>query len=396
MSRARRVRRRANRRFYRCLFRLYRTLFPTPRWVGPLDWRAVERVLVIRDDRIGDMVLTTPLLSFLRDKLLHAEIDVLASPSNAPVVERDPRVARVLVHDRTWSSWLRLLPRARARGYDLIVNPITRHPHRQGLVSSLLGTRRTYKVSGWRPVRFQGLFTKVFRVPPQLTHVAESTLAVGQLAFGERATIGRRGLERYPVQMSVDSKAVERVAGFLSASGLDRFVLLNTSAAGGPWREWPPDQAAEVVRQLLERPGALSFVVVAAPGKEDRAATVARLCAHERVVVAPAMTLQDLVALVSRSSLVLTTDTALVHLASATGRPVVALYAPQHPNDVPLWLPVGVPYRTVVSSLRGSAGEISPAAITASVDDLIRELEQRGERRQATTVPVTPTTSDGG
>jgi ADP-heptose:LPS heptosyltransferase len=365
-----------NRRVYRLLFRLYRRVFPTPPWTGPLTPQLVRRILVIRDDRVGDMVLTTPLLSFLREIAPQAEIDVLASRANAAIVKHDRRIARVFINDRTWRWWVLALPRIRARGYDLIINPITRHPYRQGLVMSLLATRRTYKVSGWRPVRFQGLFTKAFRIPRRATHMAAAILAVGQLAFGRRDMLGREGMDRYPVYLPPDAESDARIAEFLVAHRLNRFVLVNVSAAGARWREWPPHQAAVVVRQLLARHEGLSVVVTRVPDKEDRAAEVSRLCGDGRVFVAPLLSLLGLIALTRRALMVITTDTALVHIASATGRPVVALYAPQHPNDVPLWLPLGVPYRAVVSALRGVVGDVAPGTVAAAADELLGEVEQ--------------------
>jgi ADP-heptose:LPS heptosyltransferase len=358
---------------YRVLFRLYRTIFPTPRWNGAIDPASVRRILVVRDDRVGDMVLTTPLLSFLRDVAPGAEIDVLASRGNAAIILHDPRVARVFVNDRTWRSWARLLPRLRARRYDVVLNPIARHPYRQGIVSSLVATRHAHKISGWRPVRFQGLFTKAFRLPPQLTHMAESILAVGQLAFGERRIAGRESLRRYPVSLAPSGEADARIDSYIAAHRLDRFVVVNVSAGAHRLRDWPPERAAAVVRDVLRRHAGLSIVVTPAPGKEDDSAAVGRLCTDERVIVSPVFSLPDLVALIRRAVAVLTPDTALVHLASATRRPIVALFAPQHPKDVPLWLPLGVPYRVLASPLGGVVADISSADVSAAFDDVMRE-----------------------
>ena len=321
------------------------------------------------------MVLTTPLFAFLRQAAPQAEIDVLASRGNAALIAHDNRIATVFVNDRTWRWWATRARHVRARGYDLIINPISRYPYRQGVVMSLLATVDTYKVSGWRPVRFQGLFTKAFRIPPRLTHMAESVLAIGQLALGDRE-IGRHALERYPLSLSADGEADARIAQFLAAYRLERFIVVNISAATDPEREWSPERAADVVRLLLERHEGFAVVITPAPRKEGPATEVAQLCNSPRVIVAPVFPLSDLVALVRRALLVLSPSTALVHLASATGRPVVALYAPQHPNDVLLWLPLGVPHRTVVSELGGVMDDILPEEISRAFDQLMHEIER--------------------
>jgi hypothetical protein len=63
----------------------------------------------------------------------------------------------------------------------------------------------------------------------------------------------------------------------------------------------------------------------------------------------------------------------------------VALYAPQHPNDLLLWLPLGVPHRTVVSELGDVMDDIAPEAISGAVDELVRQIERPGV---AKTTPV--------
>jgi ADP-heptose:LPS heptosyltransferase len=379
----RRLRRRVNRRLYRLLFRLYRRLFPTPRWTGRVPAGSLRRILIVRDDRVGDMVLTTPLFSFLREEAPQAEIDVLASRANAAIVRHDPRVAQVFVHDRRWRSWTRLLPRMRARRYDVVLNPIGRHPFRQGLVSSVLAGRRTYKVSGWRPVRFQGLFTKAFRIPPRLTHVAESTLAIGQLALGRREMIGREGLRRYPVSLPPNAESDGRIAAFIAAHQLQQFVVVNVSAGVHRLRDWPPEQAAAVASQILSRHDRVSIVVTPAPGRENDAAEVGRRCADGRVLVSPVFSLLDLIAFVRRALMVVTPDTALVHIASATGRPVIALYAPQHPKDVPLWLPLGVPYRALASGLGGTVADIPSHQVIDAFDEMVAEMKAPDETGRA-------------
>src|SRR5438874_1708810 len=93
-----RLRRRVNRWLYRCLFRFYRTVFPTAE-----DSRvrirdsSLSRVLIVRHDRVGDMIVTSPVLSFLADVAPHAEVDVLASRANAPLLEADRHVHSVFV-----------------------------------------------------------------------------------------------------------------------------------------------------------------------------------------------------------------------------------------------------------------------------------------------------------
>src|SRR5689334_24367825 len=65
------------------------------------DWRARPyRVLFLRHDRIGDMILSTGILHAIAESNPTIELDVLASPINAPVLKNEPYVHDVVIFDR--------------------------------------------------------------------------------------------------------------------------------------------------------------------------------------------------------------------------------------------------------------------------------------------------------
>jgi heptosyltransferase-3 len=374
---ASRLRRRLRRRFYRQLFRLYRVAFPTPRWVGRIDPRSLRRILVVQRGGVGDMVLTTPLLAFLKERVPHAEIEVLASRRNAAAIAGDPAVARTFVYDETWRGWVRMLALLRRRHYDAVFTGQEGKHLREALMATAIAHRGTHKISVWRPKRYQGLFTSVARIPPRATHTAERILYMGWHAFGVREPIGGAVVGRYPPRVPVDPNAEARVDQYLAARGLGAFVAVNLSAHFAV-RDWSAEPCAAFVSLVLKRHPDLSVVLTPAPGKQAVVEEVARRAASSRVILAPALPLLELVALVRRAVAVVTPNTALVHLAAACRRPVVALYAPVVPRDVALWLPIGVPYRALASALGGTSADISPELVANAFDELRREVSDRG------------------
>jgi ADP-heptose:LPS heptosyltransferase len=245
---------------------------------------------------------------------------------------------------------------------------------REAFTASLIAHRDTYKISIWRPKRYQGLLTATVRVPPSATHTAERLLFIGQYAFGINNPVRGTASGRYAPRMAADDRADAQAAAFLSAHSLTRFVLVNV-AAHFAVRDWPAGHCATFIALLLERHRDLGVVVTRPPGKEASAREVVSRLRDSRVVLAPALPLLTLAALVRRSMVVVSPDTALVHLASACRRPVVALYAPVVPSDVTLWLPLGVPYRALTSRLRGGVGEIAPQQILGALEELLREAD---------------------
>ena len=331
----------------------------------------IRRVLIVRHDRIGDWVVTSPVVAMLAELLPHAEIDVLASPVNAALVRADARIARVIVNDHSWRGWQRARRELRARDYDLILSTIYGRSLREGLVAALAGRRQTFSVSVFRPRRYQGLFSKTVRVPPSWRHMAERMLYLAQHAVRGEALSRDASTARWRMHLGTDALADDRAASFVAAHGLTDFVAVNLSAAEAN-REWPPALCAATLQLLLAAHETLSFVLTPPPGKEGAAAEVVRLCDSPRVVMAPASAqLIGLVALLRRARVVITPDTANVHLASAVGRPVLGLFT-QGPTPV-LWAPFGVPFRLVISGSRAVA-DIAPGAIARAFADLLQSL----------------------
>lgn len=368
-SPTRRIRRRLNRRFYRGLFRFYRALFRTPSWAGGIPAASLRRVLLIRDDGyVGDMAVTTPLIAFLRETAPHAEIDVLASPKTASLLSADRRVSHVFSNDRTWRGWLRLLPRLRARRYDMVFSLIFGQGLREGLIASTIARRGTYKVSVWRPKRYRGFFTMVIRPPARLLHMADQLLFLGHRALGVDPP-GAHGAARYPMRIVVDDASDMRAGAFLATHDITRFVVVNVDSTD-PWREWRPKPCTHFIATILARHSDLSVVIPPPPGKERYAEAVARSFEDGRVVVAREFGVLELMALLQRAALVVTPNTGTLHLAAACGRPIVALYTP-HSVHLERWLPWGVPYRAVLAAPGEAVSDISPQRVVEAFDDLL-------------------------
>jgi ADP-heptose:LPS heptosyltransferase len=338
-------------------------------------------VLLIRDDGyVGDMAVTTPLIAFLREAAPKVEIDVLASSKTAGLLDADRRVSHVFTNDRTWRGWLRVLPRLRARRYDMVFSLIFGQGLREGLTASMIARRGAYKVSVWRPKRYRGFFTMVIRPPASLRHMADHLLFLGHRALGADPP-GPRGAARYPMRIAVDDASDARARTFLAKHDIARFIVVNVDSTDR-WREWRPRPCVEFIAAIRARHGDLAVVIPPPPGKERYAEEIARSFDDGRVHVASGFRVLELVALLQRAVLVVTPNTGTLHLAAASGRAIVALYT-LHSVHVERWLPWGVPHRAVVGAPGEAVSDIPPRRIVTAFDELYEEIGTAAEPVQA-------------
>src|SRR5947199_6632832 len=101
----------------------------TPTTEAP-DWSSGrKRLLFLRHDRIGDMVVSTAAMRAIAESHPGIELDVLASPSNAAVIEGAPYVRNVIVFDRRDpKSFASTARRLRSEGYDAVIDCMVTAP----------------------------------------------------------------------------------------------------------------------------------------------------------------------------------------------------------------------------------------------------------------------------
>jgi len=310
----------------------------------PIDLSQIKRVLVVRLDEIGDVVLTIPMLRELRRNLPNARITLLVKPLVHNLVEHCPYVDEVLTFDvsrgpllRHWRAW-----RQTRRGFDLAVLPRWDADRYHGaFVTRLSGARWRvgYSVNVSKRKRqfnrgYDRLFTHtIFDVRPR--HEVERNLDVVRFLGG---TVRDDKLELW-----LDDQDQQRAKEFLPPG---QQPVAFGPGKGDLKRRWPAANFAELGR-VLHTP------VVVVGGKGDPQ------LGEPFINAVGQLTLRQTAALLKHCRLFVGNDSGPKHLAAAMGVPVVEINA--HPIDgSPLHLhsparfgPWGVPHQ-VLQPLRAT------------------------------------------
>jgi heptosyltransferase II len=284
---------------------------------GRADGRSGEAsgTLVVQTAFLGDVVLTTPLLAALADRF--GPVDVVTTPAAAVLLETHPAVGTVIRYDKRgadrglrglWTLGRRLRARRYARAYL---------PHRSWRSAALALLAGTAERTGFAGSPAAVTYTR--RVPrPRTGHEVERLLTLAHTDAGG----GPRPVPAVHLALTADDRAAadawlrERNVG----AG---FVAL---APGSIWgtKRWAgyPELAA-----------ALDVPVVVLGGRDDAALAdqVVAAAPGRAYSAAGTLGLRTSAALIARASVLVTNDSAPLHLATAVGTPVVAIFGPTVP-----------------------------------------------------------------
>jgi len=284
-----------------------------PRWADH-----PHRVLFLRHDRIGDMIISTGLLDAI-GATPGLVLDVLASPENAPVLRHADRIHEVIVFDRwkplTYPSMIR---RLRSGRYDAVIDCMPNAPSLTTLLLMLAsGARHRIGVSG------RGL-ESVLTIPaapiPGTVHIIEHLAALA-VPFGvDAATTDWR--PRIPLTDQEKSLAEERWHAASDGSA-GRRLLVNVSA-GKDFRFWPDERFIHAIDGVHRRDATIAVIIIGSPSDADR---VRRIAAGSSATPVRTPGIRDALALVATADFVLTPDTSIGHAAEAFRRPAVVMFS---------------------------------------------------------------------
>ena len=231
----------------RLFYRVFQWWFRRSPFEGALDPKVVKRILILRYDAIGDMIVTIPMIDYLRDLCPQAHIDVVTSPSNSQIVEHESAIHNRYVFDRTFVGFLRLFREMRQRDYDLVFSLVINKTTLAGLLSNVLGGRASVIVSFEHPER-RKLYQTWFNVQVPYER-GKDIMTLMQLHLVESVLGARVDASKYPLRLSLMSAHHEFAKQSISWM-TGRRVVLNISA-GNAYRMWSEPRNVELIRHLM-------------------------------------------------------------------------------------------------------------------------------------------------
>lgn len=283
---------------------------------APLDLPPGARILVVALRRLGDVLLTTPLIRSLRRAWPDAQIDALVFSGTAAILDGNPDLSGVIpVKPGASASESFVLIRALWQQYDLAIT--TQAGDRPTLLAIAAGRRRV----GLTEARPIGRIKRTFlhRAVPMdaRVHRVEEMLALARAM----------GIAAVPEVVCPDS-AVRR--DFIPSGG---YAVIH-AAPQFTYKRWHESGWRTLARHLADR--GLAVVASGGPGEAERRYLDALWTGTQVQRMDGALTWPELTALIRGAAVFVGADTSVTHLAAATGTPVVAIFGPTDPR---IWGP---------------------------------------------------------
>lgn len=370
-------------------------------------WHDARRILAIRLDNLGDVLMTTPALRALRAAVPGRHVTLLTSSSAAVLAGHLPVADAVWGYDAPWVKHglpapdvavdLGMIEQLRRGRFDaaVIFTVYSQSALPAALMCRLAGIPLC--LAHCRENPYQLLSDHVTesephqRVRHEVARQLDLVATVGAVPQDTSLAFDVRALDRQMLRARL-----RHVSGSQQRD-IGRWLMVHPGATAAS-RRWPPERFGAVAARL-----APEFDGIAVTGSATEQVLVDTVCAYagpKAVPLAGALTLGELGALIEQADLLVANNSGPVHLAAALGTPVVDLYALTNPQHTP-WqvphrvlhanVPCGYCYRSVCQTpghpcLSGVSVEDAVAAAHSLLDEVRSDGAAGGKRTDASPI----------
>jgi ADP-heptose:LPS heptosyltransferase len=331
-----------------------------------------RRILCLRLERIGDLIMTIPAIAELRALAPESTVDLVVGSWNREIAATIRDIDRIDTIDAAWLARdsdgrgpLALMSEARrwrSRHYDLAIN--FEPDIRSNLLLAASGATR---IAGFASGGGGALLDLALDYDP-CAHTTDNAIALVRAAMGSSASVAGSSMLALPEAARVEAARLLRA--------LPPAARIGIHASGGrAVKQWPETRFAQVAARLIADRDAVIVLTGAAGDRaqvdlvksELPADRVLDLCGHADLVV--------LGAVLAELDLLVTGDTGPMHLAHAVGTPVVAVFGPSDPAR---YAPRGTRHRIVRIDLPCSPCNrirLPPARCTGHTPDCLAGID---------------------
>lgn len=295
----------------------------------PLDFSKISNVLVVRSDRLGDVVLSTPVYESLKASFPHLKITAMVNPIQGGILEDNPNLHKIILMRRR--RFWRAIRDSRKEKFDLTITLNKKFSatatffalcSNAKLMAGYLHPQNPWKYNIWIPIE----------TPPR--HEIENNLAL----------LEHMGVPKIISQPKVyfNKRENSKIAEIMNSSSRERpLILVKTGTRIAEWG-WQWEKFQTVIEHILKNKIA-DIWLINGPGEEaGLISEISKMDFKPRLL--PLLKTKELALLIQQCDLLFCNHTGIMHLASAVEKPVCVIFkhgeiqrwGPRHPKSVVL------------------------------------------------------------
>jgi len=293
-----------------------------------------NKILIVRTDRLGDVVLSTPVIRNLRLAFPKSHIAFLCRPYTRSALEGNSDLDEVIVYDKyreqksLWAS-IKFSLYLRKKKFDLA---LILHPtNRAHLITFLAAIPQRV---GWDK-KLGKLLTKRIKYTKQEGKKHESEYTLDLLRELDIS------IEHTDTYFPIRSKAKAAVEQLLKGEGVgwsDKFIVIHPSASC-PSKRWPQESFQKVIKLLREK---VDFKIIVITSQSEREFGEGLVRDSGVIDLRGRLSISELGALLKQAALFISNDSGPVHIAASFNTPVISIFGRDDPGLSPLrWGPRG-------------------------------------------------------
>lgn len=322
------------------------------------------KILITQLGRIGDMILLTPMFSLIKEKYPNCCIDVICGTKNHPVIRFNPHINHIHIFDKSPLKLVRLFVNIRKNKYDFYIDPKDHFSRESSMLAKIIQAKNKIgliydeKSSFNLPIPNNEENKGKHYTLKILNPLAYLDIDISQTYY------------KPVIYESPDSIAYFKE--FQTENSFGKYIVINISASQKR-KMWDKDKWVELINLMNQNSKlkSFNFVISSAPSELTELNYIIQNT--RKILHYKSRNLLDVVSLIKNSDLLITPDTALVHIAAAYNIKLIGLFA-NNPLFYSMFHPLSDCYEAVMTP-EGSE-IINDISVNQVFDSLIRISEK--------------------
>ncbi len=314
------------------LLKIFLLFNPIKKNMGKIELTENSKALLIRLNRVGDALVTTPFIRKLKT-FSNCNISILADKKNSFVFENNPNITEVIQFEKGFSATKKIIKKLNKKNFDVVIDL---HDDTSTTVSFLISLLKIKHKLGFKKESSNLYTNKVVRPNPKTTHIIDRLDAL----FTETNIPQKND---FNIEYNYDKKAQSFAENLIKENFNNSKMLLGINiTAGSKARFWGIENFKQLIKDLQKYD--INILLIVLPEFVELAKNIA----EDKIKILSTTSFQELAAVISKLNLLFTPDTSIIHLASAYKIPTFGLYVKYKTEDV-IWYPYKAEYDVIIT-----------------------------------------------